>query len=272
MPIWPAPAHDSWWREVALLTAGYFEASETAMDFVRALAAAGLADPDLLAASLELAVAAYRDRTDGDPAVADELVQNIRPVFHAESVLAQAKPGLRVAAANALAALGDPRFPKARWYLPEDADLGFVRVPAGPFHMGTRAADFERVMKLVDVSKGDRDSYKDEVNDDLIDVGEFFIASLPTTVAQFRAFVDDAAYTPRDADCLRGVDTHPVRWVNWDDAMHYCAWLTTRLRDAPFAPPALRQKLLREGWVVTLPTEAEWEKAARGGLVLPTGD
>jgi formylglycine-generating enzyme required for sulfatase activity len=54
----------------------------------------------------------------------------------------------------------------------------------------------------------------------------------------------------------------PVFGVSWDDAVAYCAWRTARARAAG------------EAWIFDLPTEVEWEKAARGvdGRAFPWGD
>jgi formylglycine-generating enzyme required for sulfatase activity len=154
----------------------------------------------------------------------------------------------RALAGNNLAKIGDPRFDPNKFYLPNDEELGFVRIPAGEFQMGS---DKER----------DEDARYDEFPQHTVRLSEYWIARYPATVAQFRAFMKDTEYqTDEDWEKYNEYDNHPVVRVSWDDAVVYCKWLTEKLKD--------------RGRQIRLPTEAEWEYAARGadGRIYPWGD
>jgi formylglycine-generating enzyme required for sulfatase activity len=165
-------------------------------------------------------------------------------------------PVERASAGVALGRLGDPRFRGDAWWLPGEPLLGFVGVEAGPFWMGSdRGQDHE-----VD---------KEEMPQHEVTLPTFYIGRYPVTVAQFRAFVEDSGHVPRDRDSLRGPVNHPVVWVTWDEALTYCQWLTEKLRAwsgtrEPLATLLRHPDAGGRGWCVTLPSEAEWEKAARG--------
>ena len=102
----------------------------------------------------------------------------------------------------------------------------------------------------------DPDAADDEAPKHQVTLPGYWIAKTPVTVAQFRAFVEAEGHEA-DEDALKGPDDHPVRYVTWDDALAYCRWQSKR-----------------SGLPVTLPSEAEWEKAARGtdGRLYPWGN
>jgi formylglycine-generating enzyme required for sulfatase activity len=170
----------------------------------------------------------------------------------------------RAVAGATLARLGDPRFRADAWYLPNEPLLGFVEIPAGPFRMGSD-------------KKRDPEASDAELPEHEVTLPRYFIARYPVTVAQLRAFVGDGGQVA-DSRALRGPDTAPTYWVRRHEALAYTEWLTAKLRAWEDAPEPL-VSLLREGtdgrpWCVTLPSEAEWEKAARGsdGRKYPWGN
>ncbi len=147
----------------------------------------------------------------------------------------------RAAIGRYLAIIGDPR--------PEIMtveEMEFLPIPAGKFWMGKGEYDREGEEILSETPAGEYDlNYA------------YQMAKYPVTVAQFKQFVDDTKFKLGEADVLRGAANSPVVWVSQHEAMQFCQWLTGYLHD---------KNLLAQDLYVTLPDEAEWEKAARGGL------
>ena len=149
-------------------------------------------------------------------------------------------------------------------YLPDAPLLGFVEISRGPFLMGSDPG--------LDTLSYDVERWSADQPQGVVDVPAFLIGRSEVTVAQFRAFAESAGYAA-DPRALAGPPLHPVSSVSWPDALAYCRWLEELLRESPATPPELRA-LLAEGWRVTLPSEAQWEKAARGGdgRIFPWGN
>jgi formylglycine-generating enzyme required for sulfatase activity len=123
--------------------------------------------------------------------------------------------------------------------------------------------------KAADPLAYDNERWSDQRAQGTVDLPGFYIGKYEVTVAQFKAFADATGHRV-DELALRAPANHPVTSVSWPDALAYCRWIDTKLREWPEAPPRLRE-LLGDGWRVQLPSEAEWEKAARGtdGRIFP---
>ncbi|HSR97220.1 MAG TPA: SUMF1/EgtB/PvdO family nonheme iron enzyme [Kofleriaceae bacterium] len=111
--------------------------------------------------------------------------------------------------------------------LTDDDGNEMLLIPAGPFPLGA--------------------------NRRTVHIDRFYLARHPVTNRQFQTFVEVTGYRPDDAEkhrflhhfrngiCPTELADHPVVFVSWTDARAYCRWAARRL-----------------------PSEAEWEKAARG--------
>ena len=125
---------------------------------------------------------------------------------------------------------------------PPFSDGSMVLVPAGEFWMGC--------------SRRDSSCDGDEKPGRKVYLDAFEIDRTEGTVAQYRACVEAGRCPHPQTDEYRnwgksGRDDHPINGVSWSDANTYCRWAGKQL-----------------------PTEAQWEKAARGtdGRVYPWGD
>ena len=126
-----------------------------------------------------------------------------------------------------------------------------VLVPAGDFVMGADRVDTEGLGAQLGLV---RPLYEDEHQQQRMRLPAYFIDIYETTNRRYAEFVRQTGHAPppnwSGGRYPPGRDEHPVVFVSWYDAVAYCGWIKKRL-----------------------PTEAEWEQAARGteGLEYPWG-
>jgi len=142
----------------------------------------------------------------------------------------------RTQAGQSLAVLGD------------DRDLeALVTIPSGPFWMGD-----------------DEDSDAAPAHE--VTLPEYKIGRFPVTNGQYRRFVEETGREWDSEDGRRAEKANfPAASLTWHDACAYCRWVTDLWR---------QEKRIRANEVVHLPSEAQWEKAARGKdkRIYPWGD
>jgi len=230
---------DAWWREVILLEAGYLsmQSKERTTNLIKAI----IEQQEEPEPYHNLVLGAESLRDVGENRVSGNLGSSLRTQLQAEletpvpdnwmgkvrtrltrGMTAEQLTARRVSAANALARVGGNQYWSSPFSEPE-----WVDIPAGEFWMG------------------------EANNAQKIHVDAFKISRVPITNAQYALFIEAAKHeAPRyfeDGHAPKGLESHPVIYVNWYDAMAYCKWMSKV-----------------SGKNITLPSEAEWEKAARG--------
>ncbi|MCP5098578.1 MAG: SUMF1/EgtB/PvdO family nonheme iron enzyme [Chloroflexi bacterium] len=262
---------ESWWREAILLAVGHLSMSgkERTTQLIQAIADQQ-EEPEPYH-NLVLAAECLRDA--GSSRVQGNLEAEIQQRLQAdiemdlEAKIAKRQPGSRwekwwrgvrgdrfneeefrtdwiqrkIAAATALGRLSgyEQRFWKSPFGEPE-----WVEIPAGKFMIGS--------------NEGREDARPQHI----LYLDTYQIARVPVTNAQYLLFVKATnhrvPYHWKDSLPPKGLESHPVINVSWHDAMAYCRWLSQAA-----------------GKNIVLPSEVEWEKAARGSedaRIYPWGD
>lgn len=115
------------------------------------------------------------------------------------------------------------------WEAVFNNNITMIYIPAGEFTVGSP----------------DRDGEDDEHPAHRVFISGYWLGKTEVTFAQFDAFCQDTGL-PKPADEGWGRGERPVIFVSWQEANAFCAWLKKKT-----------------GLPFRLPTEAEWEKAAR---------
>jgi len=130
---------------------------------------------------------------------------------------------------------------------PQPIEPEMVLIPDGEFLMGSDPSV-------------DKDARDDEQPQHTLYLPDYYLAKTPVTNAQYAAFVQVTYRQPggwKGGKPPSGKEDHPVVNVSWHDAVAYCNWLA-EVTGKPYR----------------LPSEAEWEKGARGtdGRIYPWGN
>ena len=266
-----------WWREVFLLAAGASRSTpRNISDLVDGLVPHAptpeTLTPDkaaqLQAAAQALAETGFIERVRGEKepgrfaATYDKIQNGLLLALRSDRVLAATE---RALAGNSLAQLGEPRRE-----VMTVADMQFCLVHAGPFWMGSEENDNEKPLHLNEALKDD-----------------YWMSRYPVTNAQFAEFIKAGGYQearywpeaiaekfwqngkfkgrydnafreqPHDHGAPLNFSNHPVVGITWYEALAFARWLNEFCRN---------RNWLGGNMSVQLPSEAEWEKAARGGL------
>ncbi len=260
---------DSWWRETLLLLYGFarIDRPQYAEQYLEWLATQPENSPRYLA-GLELTGQAVLELETPNPELETQQAKRLAAAL--ENRDTRATGILRANAGNVLARLGDKRSGVG---VNDDGlpDLLFCEIPPGDFIMGDNTLDDWGGKKEFTYTKLNQ---------------PYYITRYPITNAQFDTFLQDPdgfknpewwkglartdnQRVPSKQGGVFDLPNHPVVNVTWYQATAFCQWLNEKLK-----VKSQKLKVWRNGQIETLsfelltfdlrlPSEAEWEKAAR---------
>ena len=252
---------NSWWREAILLVAG--ELSRLGKKRTTKLIEAIMLEEEEVAPYHNLILAAECVRDAGPSRVAPNLIPRIQAGLRADieiSLRAELEKQKAIRSEEnryfhkgtiikelierkSLATQALIQSGTGYWSQPY-GEPEWIEIPAGEFIMGSK------------------EGRANETPQHWLYLPAYRIAKVPITNAQYAIFVKETGHRVpshwKDGQIPKGLESHPVIEVSWDDAVTYCKWLSEAT-----------------GNEITLPSEAEWEKAAKGvkdNRIYPWGD
>jgi len=130
---------------------------------------------------------------------------------------------------------------------------GMALIQGGGFMMGRNLTEAEKLVKVIDASGQPTDVFAFDYPAHEVKVQSFYLDVTEVSNREYAKFVRATGHPSpagwRESEPPSGAEDLPVTGVSYRDAVEYCEWRTTQRKD---------------GLTYRLPTEEEWEFAARG--------